>query len=144
MRLFGHPVHPMLVHLPIGLWSVGTACDGLTLFGIAEAWPIGWLCLGVGLAAAVPTMIAGLLDFGALEEIAVPVAMRHMALMSMAWLTYLAAFVMRSDGFAVQAAPDLISMAIGLAGFGLLAPGAWHGGQLVYGLGVGIDLRNRN
>lgn len=134
----------MLVHLPIGLWSVGTACDGLTLSGIVGAWPIGWLCLGVGLAAAVPTMIAGLIDFGALEETAVPVAMRHMALMGMAWVTYLTAFIVRSDGLAVQAAPDLIAMAISLVGFGLLTAGAWHGGQLVYGLGVGVDVRNRD
>lgn len=144
MRLFGHPVHPMLVHLPIGLWSVGTACDGLTLLGVGEAWPIGWLCLGVGLVAAVPTMIAGLFDFASLDEIAVPLAMRHMALMSMAWLTYLTAFVMRSNGLAVQAAPHPIAMAIGLAGFGFLVAGAWHGGQLVYGLGVGVDHRSRS
>jgi uncharacterized membrane protein len=140
MRLFGHPAHPMLVHFPIALWSLGTLCDGLTVAGIEAAWPIGWLCLAGGSAAALPAMAVGLIDYGALKETAVPTATRHMTLMSLAWLTYLAALVLRSDGLTAETAPDRAAMAVGLAGFGLLAVGAWHGGQLVYRMGAGVEI----
>lgn len=141
MRLFGHPAHPMLVHLPIALWTLGTACDGLTLAGVAEAWPLAGLCMALGLVLALPAMGAGLLDFAGLPDRAVGTATRHMLLMGLAWSAYLAALLMRSDGWAVRAEPAPLAMAAGLAGFLLLVAGAAHGGQLVYRLGVGVDRR---
>jgi uncharacterized membrane protein len=139
VRLFGHPVHPMLVHLPIALWTLGTACDGLTLAGVAGAWPLGGLCMALGLVLALPAMGVGLLDFAGLRERAVATATRHMILMGLAWSAYLAALLMRSDGWAVRAEPVPAAMAAGLAGFLLLVAGAAHGGQLVYRLGVGVE-----
>ncbi len=137
MRLFGHPVHPMLVHMPIALWTLGSACDGLTLVGVGEAWPLGWLCMCLGLALALPAMATGLADFAGLTDKAVSTATRHMVLMGLAWSAYLAAVLMRSEGIAVQADPAPAAMALGLGGFLLLAAGATQGGQLVYRLGVG-------
>lgn len=139
MRLFGHPVHPMLVHLPIALWTLGTACDGLTLAGVGEAARPGWLCMGLGLVLALPAMVAGLADFVSLPDRAVATATRHMVLMGLAWSAYLGAVMMRSDGLAVRATPGPAAMALGLAGFLLLVAGAAHGGQLVYRLGVGVE-----
>jgi uncharacterized membrane protein len=138
MRLFGHPVHPMLVHLPIALWVLATACDGLTLAGVGQAWPLAWLCLATGLAAALPAMAAGLADFAGLEDSAAPTATRHMTLMGLAWSAYLAALILRSDGLAVREAPVPLAMAAGLAGFVALIAGAIQGGRLVYTLGVGV------
>jgi uncharacterized membrane protein len=138
MRVFGHPVHPMLVHLPLALWTVGTACDGLTLLGIAGAWPLAWLSIGIALAAALPTMVAGLVDFRTVPETAVVVATRHMILMALTWSAYLAAFLMRSHGLAVRPDPMPAGMAVGALGFVLLVAGAACGGQLVYRHGVGV------
>src|SRR5689334_18930284 len=106
MRLFGHPVHPMLVHLPVALWTLASACDGLTLVGVGQAWPFGWWCLVVGLAAALPAMAAGLADFARLAEAAVPVALRHMGLMGGAWTMELLALLTRSEGLAVARQPS--------------------------------------
>lgn len=139
MRLFGHPLHPMLVHMPISLWVLASLCDGATLIGIGGAWPLGWLCLVGGLATALPAMAAGFLDFARLEDAAAPTATRHMMLMASAWAVYGAALVLRSDGMAVAATPSLPAMGVGLVGLALLIAGAAHGGKLVYGLGVGID-----
>jgi len=138
MRLFGHPVHPMLVHLPIALWVLATACDGLTVIGVVQAWPLSRLCLAVGLVAALPAMAAGLADYAGLAEGVVPTANRHMTLMGLAWSAYLAALILRSHGLAVVASPAPWAMAAGLAGFVLLVAGATQGGRLVYTLGVGV------
>ncbi len=138
MRLFGHPLHPMLVHLPVALWTLASACDGLMLLGFDPAWPFGWWCLVVGLGAAVPAMAAGLADFVRLPEPAVTTALRHMSLMGAAWTMELIALLTRSGGFVVTPQSSGISMAAALAGFLLMTVGAWHGGQLVYRFGAGV------
>ena len=139
MRLFGHPIHPMLVHFPIALWTVGSLCDSLAVIGIAGAWPIAWLAIGGGTVVALLTMTAGLIDYAGLQECAVPVAQRHLALMGVAWVLYAAAFVLRSQGLSLVAEPTMDAMIAGWLGFVVLIVGAWQGGQLVYRFGAGVD-----
>jgi uncharacterized membrane protein len=139
MRLFGHPVHPMLVHFPIAFWTLGTACDGLALLGLDGAWPQAWLFLSIGLAMAVPAMIAGAFDFAMLEAAALSIGTRHMLLMGSAWTAYLAALVTRSDGWAPLAQPELPTIALSLVGFVIMAAGGLYGGHLVYRLGAGVE-----
>jgi uncharacterized membrane protein len=129
----------MLVHFPIAFWSLGSVCDGLALLGIQQAWRQAWLLLAVGSATAVPAAIAGLADLGKLEEPALAVAIRHMLLMGVAWSSYLAALVARIDGWTPLPAPHWLPVACSLAGFALMAAGGWHGGQLVYRLGAGVE-----
>lgn len=138
MRLFGHPLHPMLVHFPIALWTVGSLADALKLGGVEGARSIAWLAIGAGDAVALLTMTAGLLDYAELDAAILPVAQRHMGLMGLAWLLYAAAFVWRSDGLAPGMAPILGPALCGFAGFVVLIAGAWHGGQLVYRFGAGV------
>ena len=76
MRIFGYPLHPMLVHFPIAFWVGANACDALALGGIAEAARIGWLLLAAGTAIGALTAGAGLLEFMHLEESAVPAVTR--------------------------------------------------------------------
>ena len=139
VRLFGHPIHPMLVHLPVALWTLAAACDGLALAGVDQAWAMAWWCLAVGLGAALPAMAAGLADFRLLAEPAVSTALRHMMLMGSAWTVELIALLARSQGLGPSASPSPLPVALSVAGFLLMAAGAWHGGQLVYRFGAGVE-----
>jgi uncharacterized membrane protein len=61
----GHPLHPPLTHITIGLYTGATAFGVLSALGVSEenlatAW---WLALVGGLIATVPTALAGLLDW---------------------------------------------------------------------------------
>jgi uncharacterized membrane protein len=130
----------MLVHFPIAFWALGTLCDGLALLGIPRAWPQAWLFLAIGLATAVPALIAGLFDFARLEEKSVAVGQRHMLLMGTAWTVYLAALLTRSDSWAPAAdQPGWVPIMLSMAGFLLMVTGGWYGGQLVYKLGAGVQ-----
>src|SRR5687767_5627788 len=58
----GHPIHPMLVAIPIGLWVFSFVCDLFVLSGRTGAWPTVALYTMVGgivgaLLAAVPGFI---------------------------------------------------------------------------------------
>ena len=138
MLFLGHPIHPMLVHFPIAFWSAGTACDGFTLLGLNGAWPQAWLFIAIGLATAVPAMVAGVLDFAGLEASSASTGRRHMLLMGTTWSMYFAAFVARSDGWAPVARPEWLPIALSAAGFVLMVVGGRDGGALVYRHGVGV------
>lgn len=143
MRFLGHPIHPMLVHFPIAFWSIGTACDGLTLLGLSGAWPQAWLFIAIGVATAVPAMIVGVLDFAGLEASSASTGTRHMLLMGTTWALYFAAFVARSDGWAPVAGPEWLTILLRAAGFALMAAGGRDGGALVYRHGVGVQRVDR-
>ena len=36
MRLFGHPIHPMLVHFPIALWTVAAGAYVASAAGVTN------------------------------------------------------------------------------------------------------------
>jgi uncharacterized membrane protein len=139
MRLLGHPIHPMLVHFPIAFWSAGTATHRLSILGVHDAWPYAGLFLAIGSATAVIAMIAGLLDFAALDEKSARSGTRHMLLMTTSWAIYLAALLTRSDGWGLIAEPRPMSIALSFTGLMVMAAGGYFGAQLVYGFGAGAE-----
>jgi uncharacterized membrane protein len=132
-----HPIHPALVHFPLGLLLTATIAD---LAGLAGLWAeprfAAWLMAG-GLAAALPTMAAGLYDFGRLDESQARHALRHMAAVAVAWLGYAVTLYLRRDTLAGSAEPSMASVAVGLASAAALGLGGWLGGELVYRHGAG-------
>jgi len=63
-NVMGHPLHPILITLPIGLFTATFLCDLLywTTTNAAFATAAIWL-LGFGLLAAALAAVAGLIDF---------------------------------------------------------------------------------
>jgi len=62
--IFKHPIHPMLIVFPIGLWIFSLACDLIRLAGASgNAWPIVALFSMVGgLVGAPCAATPGLID----------------------------------------------------------------------------------
>ena len=132
-----HPVHPALVHFPLGLLLTATIAD---LAGVAGIWAeprfAAWLIVA-GLVAALPTIAAGLYDFRKLDEVQAGHAMRHMGAMALAWLGYGIALYLRRDGLSASLEPSLASVAVSVASAAVLGLGGWLGGELVYRYGAG-------
>lgn len=137
MRVFGHPLHPMLVHFPIAFWTAGSACDALALLGVRGAWPLARLAIAIGVAAALPAAVAGLLDIIKLDGVAARVASTHMLLMVSALTVYCATLLMRSRGWGPATGPSLMPVLLSGLGFLLLAGGGHFGAALVYRHGAG-------
>lgn len=137
MRLFGHPLHPLLVHFPVAFWSLATLCDGASFFGIAPVWRYGGPLIGLGLLMATIAMIAGFLDLNTLKGEADAAGQRHMIVMGLAWTFYLAALITRQHTGRPLAEPALLPVALSVVGFLFLLAGGWFGGQLVYRYGAG-------
>lgn len=133
----GHPIHPALVHFPLGLLLTATLAD---MAGLVVPWPeprfAAWL-MAIGLAAAVPTMMAGLYDFRRLDERQAPHALRHMAAVALAWVGYGVALYLRRAAFTGTPELSLASVALSLVSAVVLGLGGWLGGELVYRYGAG-------
>jgi uncharacterized membrane protein len=60
-----HPLHPILIPLPIGLWVFSLVADLVFLAGWGGAtWKaVAWYTMGGGIVGAVLAAVPGLIDF---------------------------------------------------------------------------------
>ena len=139
--MFGHPLHPIVVHFPLALLLSATFADLARVAGLTSDTHIAAILMAGGLAMGLVAMVAGLLDFTKLEASVVPHALRHMAVMGTAWLGYAIALYLRRDAF--TGATDISSATIALSvGSALvLSFGGFLGGQLVYTYGAGVSAK---
>ena len=89
-----HPIHPMLVTIPIGLWLFSFACDLIRLLGGASPnWEIVALYSMIGgVAGALLAAIPGLIDL-----LSLPPGIRRIALIHMTInLSVVALFVLNA------------------------------------------------
>jgi len=133
-RPLGHPAHPLLVALPIGMWSGAILLDLTTGAGGRAA---AQRLVGAGVLAVAPTAAAGLADWSALGEFQRPkrVGLVHAAANVVTTVVYGASWLARRRGD--QARGRNLAL-LGAAG---LAVGGYLGGHLSYSQGVGV---NRN
>ena len=138
-KLFGHPIHPMLIPFPLGLLGMAVVFDLIALGNDSD-----------NLARAADFMIAagivtGLLAavFGAIDWLAVPGGTRAKRIGAAHGLgnvaivvLFAAAWLLRRDE---PEAPSGLAIAAEVVGLlGALVTG-WLGGELVDRLGIGVD-----
>lgn len=135
-----HPLHPALVHFPIACWSLASAADLASFYIGQPAWWLAGVLMTIGLACAIPAMIAGFVELMRLPEdsAAIKDVNRHMTMVMAAFSLYMASLLMRVESMTLHA-PDTIAVALSLAGFVCLGIAGWLGGKLVYGHRLGAD-----
>ncbi|WP_158853242.1 DUF2231 domain-containing protein [Saccharothrix deserti] len=120
----GHPVHPLLVTVPIGAW----VCSAVLDVGFGQRTAARRL-VTIGLAATPPTVLVGLADFSRLNVTQRRVGVLHAAVNTLAASCFLASTRCRSDRSA---------RAWGLVGLVVLSTGGALGGHLSYAQGAGV------
>jgi uncharacterized membrane protein len=139
LRLAGHPLHPLLVHFPIALWTIAACAEvGGWWRGGDAWWTVSAGAQALGVLIAVVAMVTGALDFASLARPhpATDTAVWHMLAMGTAWLLFVASLALR--GWPVSGPPPVAATVAALAGFVATAGGGWLGGRLVYRFGVGV------
>jgi uncharacterized membrane protein len=146
MRLFGHPIHPMLVHFPIVLWTVAAGAYVASAAGVIDtAEAIAKFANGAGLIMALPAMIAGLFEIRTIDSRseAVRVATWHLMIMATVWFCFLVALMLSISIGLDRSTKQLAVVACAVVGFALMAFGAWLGGRLVYEFGIAVKDRTQ-
>ena len=144
MRIFGHPVHPMLVHFPIVFWTVALVAYVASAAGVTE--PVDGIAKyanGAGLIMAMLAMLAGLVELRTIDNRseAMRVATWHMMVMATVWTCFLLALLLSISGGADRSPARLAVVACAVAGFLLMGIGGWLGGRLVYEFGIAVKDR---
>jgi uncharacterized membrane protein len=124
-KWLGHPVHPLLVTVPIGAWLCAAVLD----FKQRDA---ARRLVAIGLLATPPTVLAGIADFSGLDVRQRRVAVAHAAANAVAAGCFGASYLYRLRR--AETAGTAWSTA------GLLAVGAGGalGGHLSYAQGAGV------
>lgn len=141
LRMFGHPVHAMLVHFPMSLLMLSLPCDLIGFWTRFNYWHrMGyWIMVG-GLIFAAPAAAAGLADFAALQKDhpGESTAFRHLTVMVSAISLFILSLLVR--GGIPFRSPGRTAGALTLAGAGmiLLFIGGWLGGELTFRHRIGL------
>ncbi len=124
----GHPLHPVLVQVPVGAWTSAAVLDALPGTGTAPDQLIA-----VGLLGLVPAVATGWTDWTDLHEQQQRVGLVHAASNATAGTLYLLSLVARRSGH--RGAGRMLGWA-GLATAGL---GSYLGGHLAYRQAAGVN-----
>jgi uncharacterized membrane protein len=139
-KLFGHPIHPMLIVFPLGSLIAAVVFDvlylftGNAIFATVAFWNIAGGIIG-GLAAA----IFGVIDWLAISggTRAKRVGLYHGVGNVVVVALFAASWLLRRG--APDHAPDTLAFLLAIAGVALGAVTGWLGGELVERLAVGVD-----
>jgi uncharacterized membrane protein len=137
-----HPIHPMLVPIPIGAFFIALIGDVLhTMRPEDPFWyDLSFTCIGIGLLFALTAAVFGAVDYLSVKMTsrAFRLATWHAVLNATMALAYAVSFLLRRHNAALT--PDRWPRAFGFAlvGFGLLGVAGWIGGKLAYEHRVGV------
>ena len=130
----GHPIHPMLVGIPIGLFVFAMVADLASMVnGASDAWrTVAFYCIGGGIVGALLAAPFGLIDLLSIrDERAKKIGIMHMGINLAVVALFVINFILRWQG-ASNATPFLLTV---LAVVLLLVSG-WLGGEMVFRHGV--------
>jgi len=130
----GHPVHPLLILLPLGNWASAVLLDWV---GGEDAETAADVLLGAGVVSALPTIAAGYSDWADTEPASDAVrriGAAHAALNGTATTLFAASLAARAGGNRGR------GKLLALLGFGAITLGGYLGGHLTYAEGVGVKV----
>ena len=132
----GHPIHPMVVGLPIGLWLFSFVCDLLFLATGNADWKVAaHYAVGGGDIGAALAIVPGMIDGLSLRKSSVfRLVLAHVAFNSLAFLMFVVSFIARSID-----APYGWALATSAIGLFAVTIGGWYGGEMVYREGIGVE-----
>jgi uncharacterized membrane protein len=139
--LGNHPLHPVLVTIPIGSFFLALVGDVAFGLGGARLWfDLSRASIGLGLLFAVAAAVAGAVDYFSVKMSAKAfrTATRH-ALLNLAVVAlYTISFFLRHHEGATSGPRWLAAAAVAFVAFALLAVSGWLGGRLVFEHRVGV------
>ncbi len=139
---YAHPLHPMLVTVPIGAWTASLVFDVASRIVARPgflAQGSEWL-IAVGIVGALAAAGVGILDFYVIQTStrAYRTVVAHMSLNLLVITAFGADFVLRFGQYHRPDAVPLAYLALSAASLAFLAVSGYLGGKLVYRYGVRV------
>jgi len=138
-KLLGHPIHQMLIVLPLGVLAMSLVFD---LVGVAAGWTglheAAWYMIAAGVISGLIAAVFGLIDYLAIPRAtrARRIGMLHGVGNVIVVVGFALSWFLRRDN---PAQPEMLAILLSAAAAGLALVTGWLGGELVDRLGVGVD-----
>jgi uncharacterized membrane protein len=140
-KVIGHSIHPAIVALPLGAWTVSNICDGMALISGEEKYDdAARISMGIGLIGAAGAVVTGLNDYAKIPKNRPShrVATTHALGNSLVGSLFVASYVMRTRAHTKGEPTSLAARLLAIAGGGLSIYTAWLGGKLVQEMGESV------
>jgi uncharacterized membrane protein len=127
-----HPLHPVLITLPLGAFAVSLFADLFVALGLSFTWAeTARHALMIGIAGGVLAAVAGLIDYVSVKmsPSAKRIATFHMVINLVAVFVFLLSFAMRTGS---ETGWSALAFAVSGVAFAGLLTGGWLGGELVF------------
>jgi uncharacterized membrane protein/nitrite reductase/ring-hydroxylating ferredoxin subunit len=143
---FGHPLHPALVHLPIGLFVFSVLLD-IASYLVTDGNPFvrgAFYAMLFGVVAALVAAVPGLVDRAEIraDHPARKTATTHMQLNLAMVAIFAIDLLLRANQLGEPATPPLLLL-LSLLGVAILAVSGYLGGTLVYDDGIAVGRHRR-
>jgi uncharacterized membrane protein len=138
-RLFGHPIHQMLIVFPLGLLGTSLLFDILHVATGGGQWAqVSYFMIAAGLIAGLVAAPFGLIDWLSIpaNTRAKRIGLLHGGGNVVVLLLFLLSWLFRRD---LPTAPGGLEITLSALGVGLSLVTGWLGGELVDRLGIGVD-----
>ena len=137
-----HPLHPIIVHVPMAMWP------GALIFDLLSQWKIGgnaivrlsFYAIVFGLIASLLAVPTGVVDWSGIkkEKPAWKIGLYHMMLNLVVAMLFAVNLGLRVQAFRAATTVPTISLALSAIGTGLLIGSAYLGGMMVYTYGISV------
>ena len=129
----GHPLHPALIELPVGAWTLAAILDALEMTGLRRRDGFADTAIKIGLVGAVGAAVAGATDWSETDGRAKRIGLAHGVMNLTAAGLYAISLLFRGRR------SRSTGIALSMTAFGLAMSSAYLGGHLAYGEQIGVD-----
>ena len=139
---YGHPLHPMLIPIPIGAWVLSLVFDVASRVGPdgAQMARAAWWLVGLGVLGALAAATLGFLDLMAIPPgtRVFRIGLLHAGTNLTATALFAVDFLLRRGHLDEAGGVPLPLIALSVVGVLLLGAGGFLGGELAYRYGVRV------
>jgi uncharacterized membrane protein len=139
---YGHPIHPMMVTIPIGAWTASLIFDIVAASASGDnervfATGAFWLIV-VGLVGAVLAAVFGLMDLSTIPRgtKAFSTGITHLTLNTIVVVLYVVNLIVRNN--AGREEFSTAGLVLSIVAIAVLSASGWLGGRLSYHYGVRV------
>ena len=139
-KFFGHPIHPMLIVIPLGLFIGAIVFDTIFLFTKNPLLPgVSFFNIGVGILGGLLAAVFGFLDW-----MMIPANTRAKTIGAFHGIGNVVVVLMFAVSWWIRSQtpgliPSTASLTFSYLAIGLGVVTAWLGGELVFRLKIGVD-----
>jgi uncharacterized membrane protein len=137
-KLFGHPIHPMLIVFPLGLLAMSVVFDIIQLVTHSGDWShVAFYMIGAGVIGGLVAALFGLIDYTA-----IPMGTRAKHIAQLHGIGNVVVVLLFAVSWYVRvgdsAYPSGLAILLSIIGVILALFTGWLGGELVDRLGIGV------